>query len=194
VDLKEESEATRRLYGLDDKETEPFGQRCLLARRLLERGVRFVQVYHGGSNSNWDSHGNIEENHGKRAREYDKPVAGLIRDLEARGLLEDTLVMGVTEFGRTPVSQGIGKTAGRDHHPDCFTCWFAGAGVKPGMAYGVSDEFGRKPAENPVTVHDFHATALHLLGIDHEKLTFYHNGIRRRLTDVHGHVVDAILA
>jgi hypothetical protein len=194
VDLNGESEATKRLYGLDEKETEPFGRRCLLARRMLERGVRFVQVYHGGSNSNWDAHGNIADNHGKRAREYDKPVAGLIQDLAARGLLEDTLVMGMTEFGRTPVSQGVGATAGRDHHPDCFTCWLAGAGVKPGFAYGVSDDLGRSPAENPVTVYDFHATALHLLGLDHEKLTFYHNGIRRRLTDVHGHVVDGILA
>ncbi len=194
VDLQGESEATRRLYGLDQKETEPLGARCLLARRLLEQGVRFVQVYHGGSNSNWDAHGNIADNHGKRAKEYDQPVAGLLHDLEARGLLKDTLVMGVTEFGRTPVSQGVGKTAGRDHHPDCFTCWLAGAGVKPGIAYGLSDEFGRKPAENPVSVYDLHATALHLLGLDHERLTFYHNGIRRRLTDVHGHVVDGVLA
>ena len=194
VDINGESEATRKLYGLDEKETEPLGRRCLLARRLLEKGVRFVQVYHGGSNSNWDAHGNIEDNHGKRAKEYDKPVAGLLRDLKARGLLEDTLVMGVTEFGRTPVSQGVGKTAGRDHHPDCFSCWLAGAGVKTGLAYGLSDEFGRKPAENPVTVYDLHATALRILGLDHEKLTYYHNGIQRRLTDVHGHVVEGIVA
>lgn len=194
TEISAESELTRRMYGLDEKETEPLGRRCLLARRLLERGVRFVQVYHGGSNSNWDAHGNIEDNHSKRAREYDKPVAALLSDLNSRGLLKDTLVMGVTEFGRTPVSQGVGKTAGRDHHPDCFTCWLAGAGVKPGLAYGVSDDLGYKPAENPVTVYDLHATALHLLGLDHEKLTFYHNGIRRRLTDVHGHVVNGILA
>jgi len=120
--------------------------------------------------------------------------SSLIKDLDATGLLKDTLVMGVTEFGRTPVSQGTGKTAGRDHHPDCFTCWLAGAGVKRGFAYGVSDELGYRPVENPVSVHDLHATALHLLGLDHEKLTFYHNGIRRRLTDVHGHVVDGILS
>ncbi|MBL8294721.1 MAG: DUF1501 domain-containing protein [Bryobacterales bacterium] len=194
ADLSTESEATRRLYGLDDKETEPLGRQCLLARRLIEKGVRFVQVYHGGSSVDWDAHGAIVTNHTKRAKEYDLPVAGLLRDLAARGLLQDTLVMGVTEFGRTPVAQGTGKSAGRDHHPDCFTCWLAGAGVKPGFAYGTSDDLGQKPAENPVTVHDFHATALHLLGLDHEKLTYYHNGIRRRLTDVHGHVVRGFLA
>ena len=118
----------------------------------------------------------------------------LIKDLDARGLLRDTLVIGVTEFGRTPVSQGTGKTAGRDHHPGCFTCWLAGAGLEAGFAYGTSDELGFKPAESPVTVYDLHATALHLLGLDHEKLTYYHNGIRRRLTDVHGSVVQRILA
>jgi len=186
--------ANRRLYGLDGKETESLGRQCLLGRRLLEQGVRFVQIFHGGSGSDWDAHGSLQSNHEKRGQEYDQPVAGLIQDLDARGLLRDTLVMGVTEFGRTPVSQGTGKTAGRDHHPGCFTCWMAGAGLKPGFAYGVSDELGYKPAENEVTVHDLHATALHLLGLDHEKLTFYHNGIRRRLTDVHGHVVGGILA
>ena len=194
ADLAGESDATRRLYGIDEKETESLGRQCLLARRLIEKGVRFVQVYHGGSSVDWDAHGSIIANHTKRAAEYDKPVAALLRDLDARGLLKDTLVMGVTEFGRTPVSQGTGATAGRDHHPDCFTCWLAGAGVKPGFAYGVSDDLGQKPAENPVTVHDFHATALHLLGLDHEKLNFYHNGIRRRLTDVHGQVIRGYLA
>jgi hypothetical protein len=194
TDLKGESDATRRMYGLDAKETGPLGRQCLLARRLLERGVRFVQVFHGGSSADWDAHGSLISNHTTRAKEYDQPVAALIKDLDARGLLADTLVMGVTEFGRTPVSQGAGTTAGRDHHPNCFTCWLAGAGLKPGVAYGTSDELGREPAENPVTVHDLHATALHLLGLDHEKLTFYHNGIRRRLTDVHGHVVQGILA
>lgn len=194
TDFQKESETTRKMYGLDRTETEPLARQCLLARRLIERGVRFVQVYHGGSGSDWDAHGNLESNHQKRSAEYDQPVAAMIRDLDGRGLLKDTLVMGVTEFGRTPVSQGVGKTAGRDHHPDCFTCWMAGAGVKPGLAYGVSDDVGYKPAENAVTVHDFHATGLHLLGLDHEKLTFYHNGIRRRLTDVHGHVVEGLLA
>lgn len=194
VDVKAESAETCRMYGLEQKETEALGKQCLLARRLLERNVRFVQVYHGGSGSDWDAHGSLEANHQKRAQEYDQPVAALMRDLDARGLLKDTLVMGVTEFGRTPVSQGAGKTAGRDHHPGCFSCWMAGAGLKPGFAYGTSDELGYQPAENPVTIYDFHATALHLLGLDHEKLTFYHNGIRRRLTDVHGHVVNGILA
>lgn len=193
TDLKGESEQTQRLYGLDQKKTQPLGRQCLLARRLLERGVRFVQVFHGGSSVDWDAHGSLVWNHTTRAKEYDQPVAGLIRDLDARGLLADTLVMGVTEFGRTPVSQGTGATAGRDHHPNCFTCWLAGAGLKPGFAYGTSDDLGREPAENPVTVYDLHATALHLLGLNHEKLTFYHNGIRRRLTDVHGHVVQGIL-
>jgi uncharacterized protein (DUF1501 family) len=193
TDLKGESEATRKMYGFGGRETEALAKQCLLARRLLERGVRFVQIYHGGSGADWDAHGSLESNYTKRAQEYDQPVAALVKDLEARGLLRDTLVMGVTEFGRTPVSQGTGKTAGRDHHPGCFTCWLAGAGLRPGFAYGTSDELGFKPAENPVTVYDLHATALHLLGLDHEKLTYYHNGIRRRLTDVHGHVVDGIL-
>lgn len=194
ADLAGESAATQQLYGIGGKETEALGKQCLLARRLLERGVRFVQIYHGGSGNDWDAHGNLETNHRNRAQEYDRAVAGLLQDLDSRGLLRDTLVMGVTEFGRTPVSQGVGKTAGRDHHPGCFTCWLAGAGLKPGFAYGVSDDIGRQPAENPVSVHDFHATALHLLGLDHEKLTYYHNGIRRRLTDVHGHVIDALFA
>ena len=194
ADVTGESEATRKLYGFDDPVTEPLARQCLLARRLIEQGVRFVQVYHGGSSVDWDAHGSIIDNHTKRAAEYDRPVSALLRDLDSRGLLEDTLLMGITEFGRTPVSQGTGKTAGRDHHPDCFSCWMAGAGVKPGFAYGTSDDLGQKPAENPVTVHDFHATALHLLGLDHERLTYYHNGIRRRLTDVHGRVVRGYLA
>lgn len=193
ADLKGESEATQKLYGLDKTETAPLARRCLLARRLLERGVRFVQVYHGASGKDWDAHGDLSGNHSSMAREYDQPVAALLQDLQQRGLLADTLVMGVTEFGRTPVAQGAGKK-GRDHHPDCFTCWLAGAGVRPGFAYGSSDEVGYKPAENPVTIYDFHATALHLLGLQHDKLTFYHNGIRRRLTDVHGHVVEGILS
>jgi hypothetical protein len=192
--LDRESEATRRMYGLEEKETQSLGRQCLLARRLLERGVRFIQIFHGGSSVDWDAHGSLHTNHTTRAKEYDQPVAALLKDLDGRGLLADTLVMGVTEFGRTPVSQGTGKTAGRDHHPDCFTCWLAGAGLKPGFAYGSSDDLGYRPAENPVTVYDLHATALHLLGLDHEKLTFYHNGIRRRLTDVHGHVVRGILS
>ncbi len=193
VTLEGESEATKRAYGFDQPETSYMARRCVLARRLIERGVRFVQVYHGASGADWDAHGDLTGNHGRMAKEYDQPVAALLNDLDARGLLKDTLVMGVTEFGRTPVAQGAGKK-GRDHHPNCFTCWLAGAGVKPGIAYGSSDDLGNQPAENPVTIYDFHATALHLLGLNHEKLTYYHNGIRRRLTDVHGHVVQPILA
>ncbi|MBL8241556.1 MAG: DUF1501 domain-containing protein [Bryobacterales bacterium] len=193
VSLEAESDATKMAYGFDQPETGHMARRCVLARRLIERGVRFVQVYHGASGTDWDAHGDLLGNHGKMAREYDQPVAALLSDLAARGLLKDTLVMGVTEFGRTPVAQGAGKK-GRDHHPNCFTCWLAGAGVTPGIAYGASDELGYQPAENPVTVYDFHATALHLLGLNHEKLTYYHNGVRRRLTDVHGHVVKSILS
>lgn len=194
ADLQQETEATRKLYGLDQKETATLARNCILGRRLLEKGVRFVQIYHGGGGKTWDAHGNLIQNHTKMAKEYDQPVAALLADLDSRGLLRDTLVMGVTEFGRTPVSQGAGKSAGRDHHPDCFTCWMAGAGVKPGISYGSSDEVGYKPAENPTTLYDFHATALHLLGLNHEKLTYYHNGTRRRLTDVHGHVLHPLLS
>jgi hypothetical protein len=193
ADLKSETEATRRLYGLEKEEGGVFAKHCLLARRLIEKGVRFVQVYNGGSGKSWDAHGDLRGNHTTMASGYDQSAAALIQDLDARGLLQDTLVMGVTEFGRTPVAQGGGKP-GRDHHPHCFSCWMAGAGLKPGFAYGTSDEVGRLPAENPVTTYDFHATALHLLGLNHEKLTYYHNGIRRRLTDVHGQVVQGILS
>ena len=193
TDLAGESEAVRRLYGLDGKETGRLAKHCMLARRLLERGVRFVQVFHGGPGKNWDAHSNLLGNHQEMAREYDQPVAALLKDLDVRGMLDDTLVMGVTEFGRTPVAQGHGKK-GRDHHPDVFTCWLAGGGLRPGFAYGSSDELGSQPAENPTTIYDLHATCLHLLGLDHERLSFYHNGIQRRLTDVHGHVVKPILA
>ena len=192
--LDRETAATQQLYGLDAEDTADLARNCLLARRLVEQGVRFVQVYHGGSGKSWDAHSNLVSNHEEMAREYDRPVAGLLADLEGRGLLEDTLVLGVTEFGRTPVSQGTGETAGRDHHPSCFSCWAAGAGLPAGRTYGASDEVGYKPAENPVTIYDLHATALHLMGLDHERLTFYHNGINRRLTDVHGHVVEGLLA
>lgn len=194
ADLGRESAATRRLYGYGVEETADLARNCLLARRLVERGVRFVQIYHGGSGKDWDAHSSLMTNHGKMAREYDRPVAGLLEDLRSRGLLEDTLVMGVTEFGRTPVSQGTGESAGRDHHPSCFTCWMAGGGLVPGLSYGSSDELGYRPAEDPVTIYDLHATALHLLGLDHERLTFYHNGIDRRLTDVHGRVIEALLS
>ena len=197
VNFDSESDATKTLYGVDEEANKGFARNCLMARRLLERGVRFVQIFNGGSfgspRINWDGHENVKENHDTQAATMDKPVAALIHDLKQRGLFEDTLFVWSTEFGRSPVTQGI-DSPGRDHHPTAFTCFLAGAGVKPGFRYGASDEVGYFVAENKVTVPDFHATILHLLGIDHEKLTFYHNGINRRLTDVHGRVVTDILA
>lgn len=167
-----------------------------MARRLLERGVRFVQVFNGGSfgspRINWDGHENLKENHDQQAMTMDRPVAALIQDLKQRGMFEDTLLIWTTEFGRGPATQGL-DSPGRDHHPTAFTCFLAGAGVKPGH-YGVTDEIGYFVAEDKVMIPDLHATLLYLLGMDHEKLTFYHNGIRRRLTDVHGQVVTPILA
>jgi hypothetical protein len=198
VRFDDESAATQRLYGLDNPVTAGFGRNCLLGRRLLERGVRFVQLYNGASlggnpRINWDAHEDVKTNHDAQAILLDKPVAGLLKDLKQRGLLDDTLVFWSTEFGRTPFTEGVG-TRGRDHHNLAFTCWMAGAGLKKGVRYGVTDEFGYQVAEHPVTVYDFHATILQLLGVDHTKLTFYHNGIQRRLTNVHGHVIQPILA
>lgn len=197
TDLSGESEGTKRLYGIDEPANRGFARTCLMARRLLERGVRFVQLFNGGAfgspRINWDGHENLQENHLTQAATMDKPVAGLIQDLKQRGLLDDTLVIWATEFGRGPATQGI-DSPGRDHHPDAFTCFLAGAGVKKGISYGATDEVGYFASEKPVTIYDFHATILHLLGLDHEKLTFYHNGIDRRLTDVHGKVVHGVLA
>ena len=197
------------LYGLDNPVSAGFGRNCLMARRLLERGVRFVQLYHGGAfgspRINWDGHEDIRENHTKQAASLDRPLSGLLHDLASfflrpleydlkrRGLLDETLVVWTTEFGRTPFTEGIGGK-GRDHHQIGFTCWLAGAGLKPGIAHGATDEVGYNVAADPVTVYDLHATILHLLGIDHKRLTYYHNGINRRLTDVHGQVVEPILA
>lgn len=196
ANLDRESAATRKLYGLDESVTQGFGRNCLLARRLLEKGVRFVQLFHGGAfgspRINWDAHEDVRDNHSKQAASLDRPVAGLLRDLKSRGLLEDTLVLWTTEFGRTPFTEGIGGK-GRDHHQLVFTCWMAGGGLKKGFRYGASDEVGYKPAEDATTIYDLHATVLHLLGLDHKKLTFYHNGIHRRLTDVHGEVIHKIL-
>jgi hypothetical protein len=185
---------------VDRPETADFGRACLIARRLLERGVRFVQLYSGGTfgspRRNWDGHEDMKQNHGQESLRLDKPVAGLLKDLRRRGLLDDTLVLFTTEFGRTPFSQAaadvVGK--GRDHNQYGFSVWLAGAGLKAGMSYGTTDDVGWKAAENVVTWPDFHATVLHLLGIDHERLTYYHSGIRRRLTNVHGNVIKAILA
>lgn len=195
LDISRETAATRTLYGLDEKITEDFGRNCLIARRLLERGVRFVQVWSGADNGfprrNWDSHEDIARDHTDMGTSMDKPAAALIKDLKARGLLDDTIVLWTTEFGRMPCSQG-GK--GRDHNPFGFTNWLAGGGIEGGVTYGATDEWSYKAVEKPTYCYDLHATILHLLGIDHEKLTFRHNGIDRRLTDVHGHVIDELLA
>lgn len=199
ANLASETRATQALYGIDQPATEDFGRACLLARRLLERGVRFVQLFSGGSfgspRINWDGHENIRQNHGQEALRIDRPVAGLLRDLRQRGLLDDTLVLCTSEFGRTPFTQSAANVlgTGRDHSQYGFTVWLAGAGLTRGFAYGATDEIGWKAVEHPVTWPDFHATVLHLLGVDHTRLTFYHNGIRRRLTNVHGEVVRGIL-
>jgi hypothetical protein len=195
LDISKETDATRKLYGLDDKITEDFGRNCLIARRLLERGVRFVQVWSGADNGfprrNWDSHEDIAKDHGDMGASMDRPAAALLKDLKTRGLLDDTIVIWTTEFGRMPCSQG---SKGRDHNPFTFTSWVAGGGFKGGTNYGESDEWSYRAVVNPTYCYDLHATVLHLLGIDHEKLTFRHNGIDRRLTDVHGHVITELLA
>jgi hypothetical protein len=197
TDISDESEETRRLYGMDDDASRDFGYNCLLARRLVERGVRCIQMYNGGHfgepRVNWDAHEDLRANHGKNARVLDRPLAGLITDLKRRGMLKETLVVFTTEFGRLPISEGLGE-GGRDHNPEGYTSFLCGAGVKPGVSYGATDELGYKAAENPVTVYDFHATILHLMGLDHTRLTYYYNGINRRLTDVHGHVIRDLLA
>ncbi len=190
VDLRGEPAHVRKLYGIDDKETQEFGVRCLLARRMIERGVRFVQLYSGGTEG-WDAHKDVAENHALYARRTDKPVAGLLHDLKQRGLLEDTLVIWGGEFGRMPMSE---QGTGRDHNPWGYTTVLAGGGVKGGYAHGATDPLGLRAAEKKVHVHDLHATILHLLGLDHERLTFLHNGRDERLTDVHGNVVTEILA
>ena len=196
--LKSEPTHVRKRYGADsnDKSKAAFAENCILARRLIERGVRFVQLFNGayasGGRINWDGHFKLKEQYNIHGHILDQPVAGLLRDLKQRGLLEDTLVIFATEFGRMPMFQA--GTYGRDHNPNGFTAWLAGAGVKGGTSYGTTDEFGFKANHNVITPHDFHATILHLLGLDHERLTFYHNGIQRRLTDVHGNVIREILA
>lgn len=195
MDISDETPATRKLYGLDERVTADFGRRCLNARRLLERGVRFVQVWSGADNGfprrNWDSHEDLAKDHGELGTEIDRPAAALIKDLKARGLLDDTIVYWTTEFGRMPCSQGA---KGRDHNPFTFTSWLAGGGVRGGTTYGASDEWSYKAADKPIYCYDLHATVLHLLGIDHKRLTFRNNGIDRRLTDVHGHVINDAIA
>ncbi len=193
LDLAGESPATRSLYGLDEPETADFGRRLLLARRLVERDVRFVQVWSGagGPSNNWDNHSDILTELPKIARSIDRPTAGLLVDLKARGLLDDTLVVCSTEFGRMPFTQGA---TGRDHNGGTSIAWLAGAGVRPGVSVGASDEWGWKVADGGHTTYDVHATILHLLGLDHTRLAVRHNGIDRRLTDVHGHVIPGVLA
>jgi uncharacterized protein (DUF1501 family) len=187
-EINAETEATKQLYGLDNPVTEDFGRQCLMARRLSERGVRFVQVSH---TYKWDQHANLRRDHEQNAREVDGPIAGLLTDLKSRGLLKDTLVLWGGEFGRTPTAQG---SDGRDHNPEAFTMWLAGGGVKPGLSYGSTDDYGYYATEHKVHFHDLHATILHLLGMDHLQLTYRYAGRNFRLTDVHGNVIKGIMA
>jgi hypothetical protein len=189
-DLKEETDETHALYGLERGKTEGFGWQCLVARRLAERGVRFIELVDGSSSHNWDQHGDMAE-HAQHAKAIDQPIAGLLKDLKRRGMLDDTLVVWTTEFGRTP---GVDGTKGRGHHSACFSSWMAGAGVKGGIAYGETDELGATVVKDKVHVHDFHATILHLMGLDHERLTYRFGGRDYRLTDVFGNVVKGVLA
>jgi Protein of unknown function (DUF1501) len=195
VDLSNETETTRKLYGLDNNVTEAFGRQCLMARRLVERGVRFIQLYHGGLGiqnvDTWDAHEDIRSNHTRHAASVDLPIAGLIHDLKSRGLLDSTLVVWGSEFGRMPISQ---RGVGRDHNPGTMTMFLAGAKIKGGQAIGASDEFGYKAQEQPISVHDLHATILHLLGMDHTKLTYAYQGRQMRLTDVYGVPVPQVIA
>src|SRR5439155_18079351 len=190
VDLTKETEATRKLYGMDDDVSAKYGTNCLLARRLVERGVRFVEVY-SGSGSGWDAHNALDKNHGQRCRETDVPIAGLLADLKARGLLDSTLVVWGGEFGRTPFNE---KGDGRDHNPWGFTMWMAGGGIKGGQVIGATDEIGMKAIDTPCHVHDIHATILHLLGLNHKQLTYPHNGRDERPTITSGRVITSALA
>jgi hypothetical protein len=189
-----ESRETLELYGAKAEAPSSFAAQCLTARRLVERGVRFVQLYHGGlGNQNtdtWDAHGDVKQNHTQHAAEVDKPIAALLGDLKGRGLLDTTLVLWHGEFGRMPISQ---RGVGRDHNPGVMTVWMAGAGIKGGQSIGTSDEFGYKAGEQPISYHDLHATMLHLLGLDHTKLTYLYNGRNMRLTDVYGTLIPQIV-
>ena len=200
-DYSSEPESVREKYGLHDPATEDMGRRCLLGRRLLQRGVRFVQLYSGGPiagspRASWDAHESVKDNHTLEAGKIDRPVAALLDDLQQRGMLKDTLVLFTTEFGRTPFAQSDADKVGpgRDHNRYGFSCWMAGGGLRPGFAFGETDEVGWKAVTDPVSWNDFHATIMHLFGVDHRKLTFYHNGIQRRLTNVAGDVVTGVLA
>ncbi len=190
IDLRQETAETKKLYGLDDPKAQEFGERCLLARRMIERGVRFVQLYSGDTNG-WDAHNDVDKNHTEYCRRTDRPIAGLLCDLRRRGLLDDTLVVWCGEFGRMPMSE---QGKGRDHNPWGYCAWLAGAGVRGGMAYGATDPIGLRATENKVHIHDFHATLLHIMGLDYEDLTYYHNGLDERLTgQVEARVVKEIL-
>jgi len=194
MDLDGESDQIKKMYGLDDPTagTKTFGRQCLVARRLIERGVRFIEVTcPGGAGDRWDQHGNLKDGHEKNCHNVDQPIAALLRDLKGRGLLDETLVIWSGEFGRTPFAQG---SNGRDHNPWGFTSWMAGGGIKGGMTYGATDDFGYKAIDNKVEMHDFHATILHLLGVEHTESTFRFSGRDMRLTDVHGHVLHDIIA
>jgi hypothetical protein len=191
-DLSRETASTLRMYGLEPGGAPGFAWQCLVARRLAERGVRFIELIDSGSSDNWDAHGDMLT-HAPLARNVDRPIAALLHDLKSRGMLADTLVVWTTEFGRTPFNASAGA-AGREHHHAAFSSWLAGAGVRAGMTYGQTDDYGIEVAADPVHVHDFHATILHLLGLDHRRLTYRHAGRDYRLTDVHGNVVEAILA
>ena len=195
VDLSQETEQTQNAYGVGQQPTDEFGRNCLIARRLVERGVRFVQLYSGGGHleDTWDAHESIEKNHGKHGAEVDQPIAALLDDLDQRGLLESTLVIWGGEFGRMPFSEGQ-NLPGRNHNPYGFSMWLAGAGVKGGLRYGSTDDFGFEAVENKAHLHDIHATILHLMGIDHELLTYFHQGREERLTDVAGVVIRDVLA
>ena len=187
-EISDETEATQKLYGLDQPATKNFGRQCLMARRFIEQGVRFVQCTHSYK---WDQHGNLKADHAKNAMEVDQPIAALLTDLKSRGLLDDTLILWGGEFGRTPVAQG---DDGRDHNPQGYTMWLAGGGVKAGIRYGATDDYGYYAIDDKVHLHDLHATMLHLLGLDHLKLTYQYAGRDFRLTDVHGEIVRGLLA
>jgi hypothetical protein len=199
ADMTSESLTTQREFEVDDPDVGPFGRQCLLARRLTERGVRFVQIYCGAENTtaqkirpNWDSHEDLPRDHGYWGRVLDTGASALIKDLKSRGLLDETLVMCTTEFGRQPAAQG-NRATGRDHNGGAFTAWLAGGGIKGGVGFGATDDLGFKAVEHPTYSYDLHATVLHLLGLNHERLSYYHNGIQRRLTDVHGEVINDLL-
>lgn len=200
TDLAMETASTHAMYGTEKEPTRDFARSCLMARRMMEHGVRYVQLFSGGAfgspRINWDGHEDMIRNHGREAARIDQPISALLTDLRARGMLDDTLVVFTSEFGRTPFTQSGSDVVGtgRDHNQAGFSVWMAGAGLKPGLAYGTTDEVGWKAVEKPVHWHDFHATLLYLLGLDHTRLTFYHNGIQRRLTNVHGNVIQELLA